>query len=426
MTHSSLRTFIRHILQEDKNLDEGGNLGVDDVLAQKIEIARVQRDRFVRDMRLFFKELNKRYQESSQDQEPLYKGDVLDVLLSGIGFGGSTAAFFDLEKWDELFKTKKKTLGDIDIYIPRESYDDLYELIRSLKGQEVIILGEGRSVDCIGMKEEKGDQINALFGYNFIDPDGNPARLNMQIDFVKARFTEEGLPHSSIIHSHGSSPVDLMEGIKGFAKIYLLSALTTALTRTRGKEATAKSTPEKIRITKSSEEKEEIPLYSYSTAYGLRRSKKKLGVKDGYDVYVSTEYADEDTLETPSGFKLLFGVEPSEEELKMFDSYIGTLQLIRKYLFDRTVGSNPLYESIFKSILYKCFNVKFSETEPRKVVELAQSSERSNFDLDREVKEAMIDKFLEIFPELENRRHDAEAMMDNYYFYLKEKKGTPP
>ena len=78
-----------------------------------------------------------------------------------------------------------------------------------------------------------------------------PAQINMQVDFVKARFTEEGLPHSSIVHSHGSSEIDLMAGIKGFAKNYLIGSMTSKLTRVKGKLATPKSTAEKITISKS-------------------------------------------------------------------------------------------------------------------------------------------------------------------------------
>jgi len=114
-------------------------------------------------------------------------------------------------------------------------------MLRTLEGQRVIELPDGRSVDYIGQIDEDavGNQINSLFVYNFTTSDGSPAQINMQVDFVKARFTEEGLPHSSIVHSHGSSEIDLMAGIKGFAKNYLIASLTSKLTKVKGKLAYA-------------------------------------------------------------------------------------------------------------------------------------------------------------------------------------------
>jgi len=423
MKLTSLRNFIRHVLAESLDLDEGGNVQVGERQAEKIEVARVQRQRFVEDMRELFRNLNNRYRAYTRNlgnEEPLYNSSSIERFLAGPGFGGSTGVFFDLTKGDEVFATKKKKLGDIDIYIPRESYVNLFHMLRSLEGTKIIDLPEGRSVDYVGQIDEDavGNQINSLFVYNFTDSDGSPAQINMQVDFVKARFTEEGLPHSSIVHSHGSSEIDLMAGIKGFAKNYLIASLTSKLTKVKGKLATPKSTPEKITISKSIDG-DDLSLYTFSTDYGFRQAREKLGVKDDYDVYINIAYADERVLDTKSGFKLIFGVEPDGAELDLFHSYIGTLQLMRKYLLDDQRDGKPLYESIFDSILYKCFFVDVKADEPDNIkITLAQSTERENFDLDREVKTSMVNAFYEVFPALLARQTEVDQMMDRYYQYL--------
>jgi len=423
MILTSLRSFIRHVLNESSALDEGGNVEVGGKSAEKIEVARVGRERFVQDMRLFFKKLDQMYREYTGRQgqtAPLYDPASIDTLLSGPGFGGSTAVFFDLAQGDEIFATKKKKLGDIDVYIPREAYVNLFHMLRELEGQKVIDLPEGRSIDYIGQIDEDavGNQINSLFVYNFDTPDGQLAQINMQIDFVKARFTQEGLPHSSIIHSHGSSGIDLMAGIKGFAKNYLIAALTSRMTRVKGKLATPKSTPEKITISKSIDG-DDLSLYTFSTDYGFRQAREKLGVKDEYDVYINIAYSDDRVLETVQGFKMLFGVEPTNEEFNLFHSYLGTLQLMRKYLLDRQGSDRPLYESIFFSIVYKCFAVEVTGEEPDNIrITLAQSTEKDNFDLDREVKTAMINAFYDEFPELLAKKPEVDQMIERYYKYL--------
>ena len=423
MILTSLRSFIRHVLNESSALDEGGNVEVGGRSAEKIEVARVGRERFVNDMRLFFKKIDQLYRSYTRDQgqeAPLYDPASIDTLLSGPGFGGSTAVFFDLTQGDELFATKKKKLGDIDVYIPRETYVNLFHMLRSLEGQKVIDLPEGRSIDYVGQIDEDavGNQINSLFVYNFETADGQPAQINMQIDFVKARFTQDGLPHSSIVHSHGSSGIDMMAGIKGFAKNYLLASLTSKLTRVKGKLATPKSTPEKITISKSIDG-DDLSLYTFSTDYGFRQAREKLGMKDEYDVYINIAYSDDKVLDTMQGFRMLFGAEPTAEEFDLFHSYLGTLQLMRKYLIDRMSGDRSLYESIFDSIVYKCFSVDVVGEAPDNIkITLAQSTEKDNFDLDREVKTSMINAFYDEFPELLSKKHEVDQMIERYYKYL--------
>lgn len=418
MTLTTLRSFIKHVLNENYDLDEGGNVSVGGRDADKIEVARVIRERFVKDMRMFFKNIDQRYLD--QTGQHLYDPAAIETLLAGTGFGGSTAVFFDLARHDELFKSVKKKLGDIDVYIPREAHVNLFNMLRDLEGQKIIDLPEGRSIDYVGQIDEAavGTQINSLFIYNFTSPDGDPAEINMQIDFVKARFTEEGVPHSSIIHSHGSSAMDMMEGIKGFAKNYLIASLTTKITKVKGKLATPKSTPEKITISKSLDS-DELALFTFSTDYGFRQAREKLGEKDGYDIYINIAYSDDKVLTTKEGFEKLFKVEPSDEELELFHSYIGTLQLMRKYLFEESYGDSTLYDSVLSSLLYKCFFVDVKGEEPNDIkITLAQSTERENFSLDREVKSAMINAYYDVFPETLARKDEIDQMMDRYYEYL--------
>jgi len=423
---NTIRRFIKAFLQESKEaeLDEGGNVQVGGRQADKIEVAKVQRDRFVNDMRKFFRDIDRRYLEyttSLGDAQSLYDPNAIDRILSGAGFGGSSAVFFDLGSNDELFATKKKKLGDIDVYIPRDSYVNLFRMLQDLEGQRVIDLPGSRSIDYVGQIDQDavGNQINSLFVYNFQDPlSGEPAEINMQIDFVKARFTEEGVPHSSIVHSHGSSAIDMMSGIKGFAKNYLISSLTSKLTRVPGKKATPSSTKDKIKISKSGDS-DEITLYTFSTDYGFRKARELLGKVDDIDVYMDIKVSDDTILETVKGFELLFDTIPTEDELDLFHSYLGTLQLMKKYIGDKVVGDKPVYVSVFESLFYKCFSVDIKPIPPNDVrITLAQSTERSNFSLDRDVKTSMINAYYDVFPDLLSRKAEFDQQIERYYEYL--------
>lgn len=424
MTHTALRSFIRLALDEAITLREGGNVIVGGRSADKIEIAKVHRARFVKDLRNLFRNLDQRYADFTSklgDEQHLYNPAAIERILTGIGFGGSSGAFFDLESYDDLFASKKKMLGDIDVYIPRETYVNLFNVLQELEGKRVLDLPDNRSIDYIGQIDAAavGNQINSLFVYNFLDEDSKaPIALNMQIDFVKARFTEEGVPHSSIVHSHGSSPDDMMLGIKGFAKNYLIASLTSKITRVAGKKATPTSTKDKIKISKSGDS-DEVTLYTFSTDYGFRRARQLLGSVEDVDVYMDIKASDDTVLETSQGFKLLFGVEPTPDELSQFNSFAGTLQLMRKYMGDKAAGGKPLYESVFESLFDKCFSVVIKTVPPDNIrITLAQSTERTNFSLDRDIKLAMIDAYYDAFPELLSRKNEFDQQIERYYEYL--------
>jgi hypothetical protein len=142
-------------------------------------------------------------------------------------------------------------------------------------------------------------------------------------------------------------------------------------------------------------------------------------MKDEYDVYINIAYSDDKVLDTMQGFRMLFGAEPTPEEFDLFHSYLGTLQLMRKYLIDRMSGDRSLYESIFDSIVYKCFSVDVVGEAPDNIkITLAQSTEKDNFDLDREVKTSMINAFYDEFPELLSKKHEVDQMIERYYKYL--------
>ena len=101
MIQTSLRNFIRHVLSESLDLDEGGNVQVGERQAEKIEIARVGRQRFVEDMRVLFRNIDQRYRAYTQElgqESSLYRPESIERFLSGPGFGVSTGVFFDLEK----------------------------------------------------------------------------------------------------------------------------------------------------------------------------------------------------------------------------------------------------------------------------------------------------------------------------------------
>ena len=92
---------------------------------------------------------------------------------------------------------------------------------------------------------------------------------------------------------------------------------------------------------------------------------------------------------------------------------------MKKYVGDREMGEKPVYESVFESLFYKCFSVDIKPIPPNDIrITIAQSTERSNFALDREVKTAMINAYYDVFPELLTRKPEFDQQIERYYEYL--------
>ena len=159
---------------QDQLLQEGGNLTVDGVQAQKIDMTKSTRKAFVEKSLNLFKHINKLFK--SKYKEPLWVNEK--NLNTGKMFNGSTSFIFSPEYSDEEILKHKQKSGDIDLIIPREKGADLWNLLQPYKNKEIMpgitYLGSNRTSDSA-----LGNQINSIFKITF----DNGYSVMAQVDF---------------------------------------------------------------------------------------------------------------------------------------------------------------------------------------------------------------------------------------------------
>jgi len=143
-------------------INEGGNLAVKGVQAEKIDMSKSTRKEFVSLSNKLFIDINKKYHKKYGewlwiDEKKLHSGEL---------FNGSTSFIFSPEYSDEDIMKYKTKSGDIDIIIPKEKAANLWELLKPLEDKEIIsgveYLGNNRN-----SADKLGDQINSIFKAHF-------------------------------------------------------------------------------------------------------------------------------------------------------------------------------------------------------------------------------------------------------------------
>lgn len=357
-----------------KPLNEGGNLVVGDVEAQKLDMTKSGRKEF-RDKSLkLFKYINKLYKQKYNDFLWVNEKN----LETGLQFNGSTSFIFDPSIPDEEVLKYKQKSGDVDIIIPREKAGNLWNLLQDYTNKEimkdVLYIGNNRKSDA-----KLGNQINSIFMITF----DNNYKCPLQVDFEMLEVSATGEPDEFARFSHSSSFEDAKLGMKGVSQKYLLISLAGAATiKTDVYVVTNKSTSDnyKIRV-KAGKPMTEFTNAKFSVDKGLRFAFTEQDWKiDGKPVF-KEEPAEKSTYTQNLSeiFTFIFGKKPSSKELKMMWSYKGIIDLMKKYLNKQQIQKT--YERLFD----RCWGP------------VAQELERDSADIDFQIKDNMMGYFEDKF-----------------------------
>lgn len=283
----------------------GGNyVTADGIEADRIDMHKIERDQLTLMLGRFVSEVNKRHNFWA----PL-------AIINREIYSGSGNSLMNQAISDADFKRVKPTVGDFDILVPRERADDLAKFLTKYKGKTI----EGFTLK--GFKLTSTTSISIWHNEDF--------NLNIQIDWELADFDGAGRPTEFAKFSRSSSWDDLQLGIKGVFSKYLLRALTS-LYLVHGVIRTASSV--------SNPKVDLHPTVAFSVDRGLRK-KYDVGPLDPTHRVptlidpVHGEY----TKSLADIFKVLFnGVHPSSAEIKSMSSFVGLLELTKKYHKNKT------------------------------------------------------------------------------------------
>jgi hypothetical protein len=380
--------------------------------ADKVDFRQIDRTTFRADVIATIKRLDGLHEESYG--EPIWDPRKINSLLSsGAAFNGSSEHLFNSKISDEDFTRYKSQVGDIDLTIPAERAETLFELLGTLE-QSPILPGK---VWYVGQnkKSHSGEQINSLFAYKF-DPDAPP--LFFQIDFEAVDY-ERGRPTQFAKFSHSSSWEDIKQGIKGVFHKYLLRSLTTPSAQPDAILLAPSSPLYPPSAVKVARKTSAVKLLSFSVAYGLRSAVEMQRYPDepgvppelvGEPVEVNGKLAYK---ETPTGgssyntnlseiFSLLFGKEPTPDEVTKFGSFVGVLEIMKAYLTD--AESAAIYDDFVNEKLFGPGSQALDARSP---------------EVDRSAKMGAVEMFRSVFPSLSE---PDPAVLEAYYSSYKIRK----
>jgi hypothetical protein len=332
-----------------------------------------------------------------QYKKPLWNPELLQ---SKQFLGGSSLHFFNTKGIsDKEFAKYKPKVGDIDTQCNKELEPEIEEFLTTYNHKQVgdtTLLGFSRG----------SEQLNALF--QFQDPP-----IKIQIDFEFGKYdVETDSPDEWYRFSHSSEWNDVQAGVKGVFHKWLYRALTSAHGSVKH-QVDVKKTKTNIKPNVRDND------LSFAVASGQGG-----GLSQKYEPYIHTDpetgqkitHKDDVPYKRliPSGertyiqkldqqFYHFFGAKPQDDDSELQKSFIGTLDLINKYIPDQSAK-----EEVFMAFLNLCF-------EPG----LAQMITKNDPERDKELKFAALDNFIEKC-KLKNLRKTAVSMAKEYVNEFKE------
>ena len=316
------------------------------------------------------------------------------LLRSKKFLGGSSLHFFNTTGIsDQEFVKNKPKVGDIDTQCNKELATEIEEFLTTYNHKQVgdtTLLGFSRG----------SEQLNALF--QFQDPP-----IKIQIDFEFGQYdTETDMPDEWYRFSHSSEWNDVQAGIKGVFHKWLYRALTSAHSSIKH-QVDVKKTKTNIKPNVADND------LSFAVASGQGG-----GLSQKYEPYIHTDPETGEKITHKDGvpykrlipsaertyiqkldqqFYYFFGANPQGNDSELQKSFLGTLELINKYIPNQTSK-----EHVLMAFLTLCF-------EPGS----GQMITKNDPNRDQEIKFAAIDKFIEIC-KLKNLRKTAIEMGKTY------------
>jgi hypothetical protein len=379
-----------------KAITEGGNLsskspgwiGASDAEADEIDLKVHDRSVMVPLLDKLLHDISAVFQK--QFKQPLWSPQLLQ---SKEFLGGSSLHFFNTKGIsDKDFVKHKPKVGDIDTQCDKELEPQIEQFLNSIMGKQV---GDAKFLGF----SRGNEQLNGLFEFQ------NPP-MKIQIDFEFGKYNPQTkTPDDWYRFSHSSAWEDIQVGIKGVFHKYLYRSLAKAgptekyiakLTGLGKKRAMAVSGP----ITDAN--------FSFAVASGAgggTRPKYKPYIDpatgqekviDGIPVMEPVKPSDSEyNQDLSQQFALFFGQPPSDNDSQLQQSFVGTVELMNKYLDD--AAKKATFET-FLQIVFEPGAQMITKDDPAR---------------DREIKFAAVDQMLERLG-LKALRPQAVAMAKEY------------
>jgi hypothetical protein len=341
--------------------------------------------------------LNKAFKEATgEDLWPNLNRNIDDGKL----FSGSSRHLFT-KKLNDL-KQYKKTVGDIDLQYPAEKRQALKDFLDTHEDDS---FGD---LTYFGMGGRSPIQYNTIFKTKSF-PDNIS---NIQVDF-EPTYWEDGTPTEFSTYSHYSDWNDLKSGIKGAFSKLLTRALVSE--KQRLGDITVMTPTGKV----SKAAKYDNPgMRGFSVDKGVRV--KFAPVTDDRGIQQQSEDGKPMYREIPTKestyerdlsdiFAFLFEKKPDDNEKEMMHSFIGILQLAKKYLDDET--EKAVFDTFMKIIW----------GEQAQEIEQGEFKDGINWN-DFNVKKAAYDEFVKIFPELKLSDDELMDYVRPFYDKLQKRK----
>jgi hypothetical protein len=323
-------SFRQYFSNPQIRLHEGGNVRVTDVAgnevgADKINLQNISRS-YVRTRLLeFFRALNDLHKK--QYKQKIWNSEA--DLESGYVFNGSSEHFFNVKISDDEFVKYKRKVGDVDITVPKDKRETVFALLMSLNGKQMT-----KNVTFVGSKQRelgKSHECNSL-----VNIDG---KINVQIDFEFLEYHEDR-PSEFAKFSHSSVWEDIKAGYKGVIHKYLLQSLIAYTGMLKTSDITfftPKATAEKPRIKALDNEKLATKSFSITKGRRTKVGPYMVGGKqyeyEGKPVYKEIPREESEYTTKPLEIaKEIFGQNFQESELPKVSSFLGLIELSKKYL----------------------------------------------------------------------------------------------
>jgi hypothetical protein len=327
-----LRDIFSHV---NAILREGGNLRLGDPAngepvhdADEIDLKVHNRTYMVGLLNKLLHDINNAF--NAQFSKPLWSAEL---LKSQQFLGGSSLHFFNTDNIsDEKFEKHKPKVGDIDTQCDKQMEAEVHQFLSSHINKQ---LGDTTFLGFSAGNE----QYNALFQFN--EPP-----IKIQIDFEFGRYAPEtNTPDEWFRFSHNSEWNDIEQGVKGVFHKYLYRSLSgvtsvnayTAEMKGRGKARAIQisDTPEVVnRISFAVASKQGGGVSEKYRPY-IDPDTRQAMVKNGLPVLEPVDPANRTYVQGLSQqFSMFFNQEPSPADSKLQQSFLGTLDLINKYIDD--------------------------------------------------------------------------------------------
>lgn len=388
-----LREIVRNILSEGGNatatmFDTGDVIQrelpdgtTEPRTAQRIPLKDIGRGELIKILNAMFTSMNNKYSQIHNGEEMWPGGYKPTKHL----FSGSSSFLYDDSICTDELCEIKPTLGDIDVMVPGENLQKVWELLNHYQKSGEQIINSVKFVGCI-KADAKGagdkDQLNCTFEYTMKDG----TTVDMQVDFERASFTDkidgQTVPDWFSRMAHSSSFDDMRHGMKGFAHKLLLRSIYISASKVDGTMVTDSSTEDnpKIATRFSKSQGKRVPktgatMYGFAVTHGLRKMVKDFGTHPEHgkllksiptpaavkkkNAMIAKKNAKNgtniplipDTVYEKEFDKLLNaafpGVEATSDNQLKFSSFVGLVELMKQE------HSKDTIESTFKSFMTK-------------------------------------------------------------------------